>query len=439
MAVGTITQTISSIPEAGHRGVDVQTTFVNKQEAFQDALTDNFVTEINTLKSQFNTRAGEINSTATAINNNATTATTKASEASDSATSASDSATTATTKASEASDSASSALTSKNAAQTSLDTINGILATLPDGSINDTVIGTDKAYSNQKSNALLNLKVNKIDTNITVTVGLGGQYSTINAALEYLSGFYPLHKTAGVTATINLLAGFVMEEQVLVRGLSLGWIAITGADAETTITHTALIVNFEGSYPAFGVNGGGTLPLINHLFNMNLGVSGAASNKQGVMAIGAGSSAIIAVGKGVKNAGTHGIIAFQGASITANGANASGAGVHGIVSSQGSTISAEGANASSAGSNGIEASRGSTINARSANASSAGTNGIYANEGSAINAAFALIQNQSSASPRIRATNGSTIDASNINTTGGTSTVLSQAANTLTGDGIIYQ
>ena len=61
-----------------------------------------------------------------------------------------------------------------------------------------------------------------IDSDITVNVGTGGEYATINEALKYLSNFNPLYKTTGVTATINLKAGFVMNEQVLVRGLNLG-------------------------------------------------------------------------------------------------------------------------------------------------------------------------------------------------------------------------
>ena len=75
-------------------------------------------------------------------------------------------------------------------------------------------------------------------TNITVNVGAGQTYTTINQALEYLSGFYPMYKQSGITATINLKAGFVMNEQVLVSGIDLGWITIVGEDAETIITHT---------------------------------------------------------------------------------------------------------------------------------------------------------------------------------------------------------
>lgn len=104
MPIGNITQSVSTIPEAGRRGVDVQTVFVTKQEDFQDHLVGTTVTELNTLKDQLNTRIGEINSTATTMNGYADTASAGAS--------------TATTKAGEASTSASEALTSRNQAET---------------------------------------------------------------------------------------------------------------------------------------------------------------------------------------------------------------------------------------------------------------------------------------------------------------------------------
>ena len=104
MPIGNITQSVSTIPAPPHRGVDVQTQFVIKQEDFQDHLQGTTVTELNTLKTQLNARIGEINSTATTMNGYAT--------------SASSSATTATTKAGEASTSATAALNSKNQAST---------------------------------------------------------------------------------------------------------------------------------------------------------------------------------------------------------------------------------------------------------------------------------------------------------------------------------
>lgn len=104
MAINNITQDVSTIPAPPHRGVDVQTVFVTKQEDFQDHLQGTTVVELNTFKDQLNLRIGEINSTATTMNGYAGTASTGAS--------------TATTKAGEASTSASGALTSRNQAET---------------------------------------------------------------------------------------------------------------------------------------------------------------------------------------------------------------------------------------------------------------------------------------------------------------------------------
>ena len=230
-----------------------------------------------------------------------------------------------------------------------------------------------------------------IDSNIIVNVGPGGEYATINEALKYLSNFNPLYKNSGVTATINLKAGFVMAEQVLVRGLNLGWITIVGEDAETIITHTALTTVFNGiHYPAFGVDKGGTSPVIGQLFRFN--VEKVGGSKHGLMTFGAGSSADVLSGKGFIGAGAHGIIAQNGSTINASGANCSNAGAHGIIAQNGSTINANGA----------------------------------------------IVRNQTTVSARVLVQDGSHIEASGIDPTGGTAPVFSQAVNTLTSNGIIY-
>ena len=61
-----IAQNITAIPEAGRKGVDVRDDFVEKQEAFQDALIDTSVDELNTWASQVNTTATAVNDDATA-------------------------------------------------------------------------------------------------------------------------------------------------------------------------------------------------------------------------------------------------------------------------------------------------------------------------------------------------------------------------------------
>ena len=274
-------------------------------------------------------------------------------------------------------------------------------------------------------------------TNITVNVGAGQTYTTINQALEYLSGFYPLYKKTGVTATINLKAGFVMAEQVLVSGLNLGWITIVGESAETIITHTALTTIFNGNYPAFGIDRGGTSPVIGQLFRFN--VEKVGGNKHGIMTYGAGSSAEVLSGNGFIGAGTYGIYAQNSSTINANGANMSNAGTYGIYAQNSSTINANGANMSNAGTYGIYAQNSSTINASGANMSNAGTYGISAVESSTINVQNAIIQNQTTGTSRVQVGSGSIINARGINTTGGTVPALSQTANTLTGNGIIFQ
>ena len=126
-------------------------------------------------------------------------------------------------------------------------------------------------------------------SDITVTVGTGGDYPTINAAREYLSKLQPVYDSAGITATINLLSGFTMAEQVLVRGLDMGWVTITGADAETTITNTALTTDFTtadygfSSYPAFGVSKGGVLPRIDQLFRFDVANVGGNKDRKSVV------------------------------------------------------------------------------------------------------------------------------------------------------------
>ena len=267
--------------------------------------------------------------------------------------------------------------------------------------------------SNVKSADSSNDAVTALSTNITVDVGSGQTYTTINQALEYLSGFYPKYKKSGVTAPINLKAGFVMAEQVLVSGIDLGWITIVGEDAETIITHTALTTAFNANYPAFGVDKGGTSPIIGQLFRFN--VEKVGGQKHGLMTFGAGSSAEILPAQGFIGAGTYGIFAIFASIISANAANCSNAGNSGVHALEASIISANGANCSNAG-----------------------TYGIQAGQASIISANGAKVRNQTTGTSRIRVGEGSCIDANLLDASGGTVPIFSQAVNTLTNNGIIY-
>lgn len=194
--------------------------------------------------------------------------------------------------------------------------------------------------------------------NVKVTVGAGGDFPTINAAVLYLSRFTPDH---GVTAEVELQSGFVMMEQLFVEGLVLGWITITGVDAETVINEPSLTRSlFANIKPAFGVMRG-TLPTIGQLFSFSSKGS-VGDLRSGVLAQVSGNAYILE-GCGVKNAGYNGIHAGNASTISAKGAIASGAGSSGVAAYGSSRVYVAGVDASGAGNYGIAVGEGSIISA----------------------------------------------------------------------------
>lgn len=298
-------------------------------------------------------------------------------------------------------------------------------------------------------------KVEKISADLTVTVGGGGDYATINEALEYLSTHYPTYKESGFTAEIRLLTGFTMAEQVLVEGIDLGWITITADDAVVSIDDTALTTAFgypEGwwdFYPAFGVRNG-ALPVIGALFEMGAW-DGTHSYQSGIFALNA--RVLVRPGAGVTNgyiglyaassqvfalqanfsgdshsaiwldSGTaaylaeanvsgadFGLYASGGTNVEAGGIDASGTGFAGIYAYNGSAIAAGNADVSGANQDGIVASSASSVSAYQANVSGVGRYGILATDASRILATGADISNAGSRAADAR--NGSFINVS---------------------------
>ena len=114
---------------------------------------------------------------------------------------------------------------------------------------------------------------------LEVTVGAGGDFATIGAALSYLSDRRQAYVPGGASVTARLLAGFVMLEQVLVSSVDLSWVTIVSQDPEVTIRRSALVTALsEGAaaYPAFGAQAGGALPRIGCLFTMDGTGAGAS-------------------------------------------------------------------------------------------------------------------------------------------------------------------
>ena len=228
-----------------------------------------------------------------------------------------------------------------------------------------------------------------------VTVGIDGMYNNINDALFYLAYKYPRFKQTAYpysvsSAEILLLSGFVMNEQVLVQRMNLGFITISSESAEVTINRSALTTamntsEFDNEYPAFGGDENAVLPVINTLFTMN--TTGLSERRHGIF-VSKNSSAHIRPNKGVKNAGGYGIYAEGASNVNAESAIFTGALQNGISANNSSRINCQFADVTGAGWTGIIASDTSVINAQNCIADNCGTYGVVAQYGSTINARY---------------------------------------------------
>lgn len=264
-----------------------------------------------------------------------------------------------------------------------------------------------------------------------VTVGPGGEYSTINAALAELSDQRLAYVPGGVMTRLRLRPGFVMREQVLVDGVNLGWIEIVADDAEVLIDRAYLTTFFGTCYPVFGATAGGVTPRISTLFTMM--ATGSAADRVGV-AIYAGGGASVSSGAGVKSAGSQGIRVEHSGEIAANGAIFSSAGGHGAYLAGGVSGSLHGAVLTAAGDRGIFATHGARVNAVQADCTGGLNGGIQATRGATISATGALCRiGASDASSDIAVGQGGIIAASSA--IGGTSIT----PNTITAAGIIFR
>lgn len=231
-------------------------------------------------------------------------------------------------------------------------------------------------------------------TNLSVTVGSGGDYASINAALEALTAYKLVYKATPITATITLLSGFEMQEQVAVAGLDLGWIKITGQDAETIIhddymtnSFTLDIYGFD-VYAAFLAFRGGTLPVINQLFTFN--GNAVANDVVGIAAIGAKSSVELADNAGIKNTKTNGLSASLCGIITGDNVSVTNSGNKNVYALEGGIVQLDGSDLSVAGTIAVHASRGARVNVRNCDCrqvgGATGNSDIVAETGSIIQA-----------------------------------------------------
>ncbi len=219
-----------------------------------------------------------------------------------------------------------------------------------------------------------------ISADITVSVGPSGDFESINSAISYLSNKKPSYQPTGFVAEIRLLSGFEMSEQVLLRRIDLGWIVINSEDPTVGIVRSSLTESFASGTPAFGANENATLPTLNVLFEMDS--TGSPDNCNGISLVD-NSSVVVNSGAGIVSTGEHGIFVSRGSRAVLAGANFSSPGTDGIYCDRASTAEAFGVDVSNAGRFGLYSLRGSTISASQADCSGAGSRAAAA-EGSML-------------------------------------------------------
>ena len=218
---------------------------------------------------------------------------------------------------------------------------------LPDDIIYNTV--DRKAYHLDNAGHVVRFdhRINILSEDEAVTVGSGGDFETLTILFDCLTAKIPEYSANGITVVATLLSGYVMSEQVLVRGQQFGFVTIRSQDAVVTIDDSAMTVDFSTTdyeleaYPAFGVSMGGVLPKIDTVFQF--GATSLNIGKHGVLSIGAGSTADVLPGAGFINSPQYGFIAMRGGAINATDTVSNGAYDYDIAVKDGGIITANGA------------------------------------------------------------------------------------------------
>ena len=248
--------------------------------------------------------------------------------------------------------------------------------------------------------------------NKTVTVGEKGTFSTINEALAYLSTYYPLYKSNGITCEIQILEGTVINEQIKVEQIDLSYISITSAAADNTVkvdvtNWTGITHDTRGNKPFISGEDGARLPRIACLFSCIVPEEGwvtSGDSKEINMAVGyfcnRGSTGVIAGSidaNGIRaNVGFENfydnIIANNNSEIVAREAIIRNAARYGVLSRHISRISARSADVTNCGEIAAYADRASMIDIRCADLSGS-KNAIAAYHASTITANQAQANN----------------------------------------------
>ena len=214
--------------------------------------------------------------------------------------------------------------------------------------------------------------------------------------MQYLSRYYPAYKKGGLNCEIKILAGTVIDEQIIVERADFSYISITSESTDNTVIVTPTAVNWSkgtlthdtrGNLPFFGGEFGARLPVIKCLFKLETGnedntvfiedtyypIVGYYCNR-GSMGVIAGETTYNgSTSEGLSNIGFEGfydnVIANNNSEIVLREAIARNAGRYGVMARHISRVSARSADITGCADTAAYADRSSMMDVRFANVS----------------------------------------------------------------------
>ncbi|MCE9890910.1 phage tail protein [Kluyvera intermedia] len=222
-----------------------------------------------------------------------------------------------------------------------------------------------------------------------VTVGLGGDFSSLSEAIYSVSEMRYVLSKGNTGISVELLPGFILKEQIVIDFADLSFITITSKDV-VKIDRLALTLPIGDYYPALCARNGAKFPVVDVLFDMQR--NGEEQDKSvAIFASGAGSSVKVNADKGCINSFGAGLIASHGAVFDADYSVWNGCGGDGVSVYAGATGSVKYASADRCY-NGFVA-NGGVLDATSARAQSTRSAGFASRKSGVLNAEFADGQN----------------------------------------------
>lgn len=217
------------------------------------------------------------------------------------------------------------------------------------------------------------------DTDVVITVGSAGDYTTLNAALEAASRIRPQYIKGGDGAQpmveVRMLSGFQMAEQVFLESVDMRHVIMTSEASSVTVVRSALTDLFETvHYPAFGFRAS-FAPIFGCLFSMN--TSGTASFRSGIIAEN-GSTVVFQQGsdKGFRNAGRDNLYIRRMSFIRGWDNDFTGAGRRGLETTENAYGWMRGCNFSNAGGIGCRIDGASVMDLRQITSNNCGDRGF---------------------------------------------------------------